>query len=113
MQEVDAFVKETLETLGVTVKRLKYKGQAKTYIEYMLVVCQDISFSDDEADATEYNYRADIYSKNNYMELLAQIKQTLKAAGFSDIVVNPETFENDTGYYHIPVDFKYYTFTEE
>jgi len=31
----------------------------------------------------------------------------LKEAGFYGITVDPEVFENETGYYHVPVEIKY------
>ena len=31
----------------------------------------------------------------------------MKEAGFYGITFDPEVFEESTGYYHIPVEFKY------
>lgn len=104
---VDSTLKTTLLTLGVPVERLKYGGKAKTFITYQLVVGRDINFSDDENEAEEYTYRVDIYSKSDYIALLRSLKTALKAAGFFGIVIDPEVFENDTGYYHVPVEIKY------
>jgi hypothetical protein len=104
---VDSLLKQTLLTLGVPVERLKYGGKAKTFITYQLVVGRDVHFSDDDNEAEEYTYRIDVYSKVDYIALLRRLKTALKAAGFFGIVFDPEVFENDTGYYHIPVEIKY------
>jgi len=35
------------------------------------------------------------------------LKTALKAAGFYAITIDAETYEQDTGYYHVPVEIKY------
>ena len=107
MVDVDSLLKTTLKGLGVPVKRLKYDGRAKTFITYQLVVGRDAHFADDESEAEEFTYRVDIYSKSDYIPLLRRLKMALKNAGFFGIVFDPEVFESNTGYYHIPVEIKY------
>lgn len=104
---VDSLLKQTLLTLGVPVERLKYGGKDKTFITYQLVVGREVHFADDENEAEEFTYRVDIYSKVDYISLLNSMKTALKAAGFFGLVIDPEVYENDTGYYHIPVEIKY------
>ena len=64
--------------------------------------------ADDEMHGTEYTYRVDIYSKRDYIALLRRVKQALKAAGFYGLVIDPEVYEQDTGFYHVPIEAKYY-----
>lgn len=104
---VDALLKTTLEGLGYPVERLKYDDKAKTYITYQLVVGRDVHFSDDENGAEEFTYRVDIYSRGDYIALMRSAKRALKEAGFYGITFDPEVFEENTGYYHVPVEFKY------
>ena len=104
---VDSILNTTLLTLGVPVERLKYGGKANTFITYQLVVGREVFYSDDESGAEEYTYRVDVYSKSDYIALLRSLKTALKSAGFFGITFDPEVFENDTGYYHIPVEIKY------
>ena len=68
--------------------------------------------ADDETHGTEYTYRVDIYSKRDYIALLRRVKQALKAAGFYGLVIDPEVYEQDTGFYHVPIEAKYYEQTE-
>lgn len=103
----DSLLKTTLEGLGVPVERLKYDGKAETFITYQLVVGRDAHFADDDSEAEEFTYRVDIYSKLDYIALLRRLKTAVKAAGFYAITFDPEVFESDTGYYHIPVEIKY------
>ncbi|MDL2206493.1 hypothetical protein LJC33_06225 [Eubacteriales bacterium OttesenSCG-928-N13] len=105
--DVDRLLKQTLEALGVPVARLKYDGKAKTFITYQLVVGRDTHFTDDDSDAEEFTYRVDIYSKSDYIALMRRAKTALKSAGFFGIVFDPEVFERDTGYFHVPVEIKY------
>ena len=117
MTDVDTLVKTTLEKLGYPVERLIYTGKAETFITYQIVVgldthfsvgvLQDKRFSDDESGAEEFTYRADIYSRVDYIALMRSAKRALKEAGFYGITFDPEVFEENTGYYHVPVEFKY------
>ncbi|MDR2513746.1 MAG: hypothetical protein LBD02_00875 [Christensenellaceae bacterium] len=102
---VDSLVKSTLAALGVPVARLRYKGKANTYITFQLVLGRDAAFADDEDIAKEQFYRADIYSKTDYVALVRQAERALKQAGFYGITVNAEAYENDTGFYHVPLEF--------
>lgn len=105
---VDALLKTTLDALCPHVARLVFRGKAGTYITYQLVLSQDKDAADDDMQGTEYTYRVDIYSKRDYMALLRRTKRELQAAGFYGIVVDPEVFENDTGFYHVPIEAKFY-----
>ena len=105
--DVVSLVKTTLEKLGYPVERLIYTGKAETFITYQIVVGLDTHFSDDESGAEEFTYRADIYSRVDYIALMRSAKRALKEAGFYGITFDPEVFEENTGYYHVPVEFKY------
>jgi len=107
-QEVDALALSTLKSLGLPVARVFYTGNAEQWISYHILSGCDTEFADDAPGATEYTYRAHIFSKTNYMPILKRMRRKLKAAGFDGVEVEAELYEEDTGYYHIPVKF-YYT----
>ena len=109
---VDRLLKSTLDALCPNVARLFFRGKAGTYITYQLVSSEDMAAADDETHGTEYTYRVDIYSKRDYIALLRRVKQALKAAGFYGLVIDPEVYERDTGFYHVPIEAKYYEQTE-
>ena len=96
---VDRLLKSTLDALCPNVARLFFRGKAGTYITYQLVSSEDMAAADDETHGTEYTYRVDIYSKRDYIALLRRVKQALKAAGFYGLVIDPEVYERDTGFY--------------
>lgn len=109
---VDSLLKTTLDAICPNVARLFFRGKAGTYITYQLVSSEDMAAADDETHGTEYTYRVDIYSKRDYIALLRRAKQALKAAGFYGLVIDPEVYEQDTGFYHVPIEAKYYEQTE-
>ena len=111
MDNVDSLLKTTLEGLGVPVERLKMQKKIKpeAYITYQLVTSRERAFADDDNEAEEVTYRVDIYSQSDYIALLLDLKRALKAAGFFGTSVDPEVFERDTGYYHVPVETKIIT----
>lgn len=107
MKNVDSLLKAELDKLGVPVERLKYGGRAACFIVYQLVVGRGTFFSDDEEGAQEFTYQVHVYSKRDYLDLLQRLVAGLKAVGFYGITIDAESYEQDTGYYHIPVEIKY------
>ena len=103
----EAAIKTALESLGVPVGRLTFRGNANTFVTYQLVISAERDFSDDENAAEEYTYRIDLFSRVDYIALMRNTKRALKEAGFYGITFDPEVFEENTGYYHVPVEFKY------
>lgn len=107
MTTVDENLKTLLLTCCSNVARLKYNGKASTYITYQIVTISDKQFADDDNECVEHFYRIDLYSKGNYMTTLDNLKNALKGAGWNEVVINNEIYEQDTGYHHVPVDAKY------
>ncbi len=104
---VDGLVKSTLAGLGKPVERLRFTKEAETFITFQLILAKDAAFADDESTAKEYLYRADIYSRSDYIGLVRQAERALKAAGFYGVTVNAEVYESGTRYYHVPIEFYY------
>lgn len=105
--DVDSLLKTTLEGLGAPVERLVFTGNAPVFFTYQFVLGADTAFADDESSAEEFLYRIDLYTKGDFFALLRRTKQALKAVGFYGITVDPEVYEQDTGYYHVPIEMKY------
>ena len=110
MSSPDALIKQALMTVCKNVSRLYYKGKASTFITFQLVTGSEVHHTDDDNEGREYSYRFDIYSKKDYTELVHQSIAALKAVGFYGAYIDPEVYENDTGYYHIPVEIKYFSY---
>jgi hypothetical protein len=112
MIDIDGLVQETLNGLGVEAPRLIYKGKADQYITWQRLIGQDAAFADDEATAADIAFRADIFSKSDFTALRNSLKQALKTANFNEITDSAESYEKDTGYFHVSVDFSYFDDTE-
>lgn len=100
-------IKRALESVGVPVKRLLYRGDAQTFITYQLVISAERDFSDDKNETEEFTYRVDLYSRSDYIAVLRRMKRALKEAGFYSISAAAELYENDTKFFHVPVTVKY------
>ena len=84
---------------------LSYTGNADSYLTYYTWQEQPENFFDDEHH-TEIAYGTiDIFSKGNFKGILKEVKKILKANKFTWTDNGPETFERETGYYHVPVNF--------
>ena len=45
------------------------------------------------------------FSKSNFKDILESVKEKLMQYGFTWTDNGPGTYEQDTGYYHVPVNF--------
>lgn len=100
-------LKQTLDTLGVPVQRLTYSGSAETFITYQCITSTETAFADDDNEAEEFLYRVDIFSRRDYIALLRQTKRALKLAGFYGVTIEAELYENDTRFFHVPINAYY------
>ncbi len=106
---VEALLKSTLETQGHPVERLLYTGTPiDTYITFQVMLIQSDTAADDEITSEVYLCRVDIFTKGDFTELRDNVRAALKAAGFRGITVDPEVYEKDTHFYHVPINAKYY-----
>lgn len=90
---------------NIPIAFLNYTGKSDTYLIYYTWFDKPEDFYDDEHH-TEVAYGTiDIFSKGNFKNILRQVKNKLKQNGFTWTDNGPETFEHETGYYHVPVNF--------
>ena len=50
-----------------------------------------------------HTFRVDLFSKDDFTDLLKSTLEVLKQAGFTISSVDPEDYEKDTGFYHVPI----------
>jgi len=103
----DSHLHQTLTALGVPVERLRFTGEADTYITWQTISGNEMAFADDDSEEYEHYYRIDLFSRRNYVEKLIELRNALKAAGFYGTSVNTEQIENDTKYYHASLNTYY------
>lgn len=103
----DAHLQKTLASLGVPVERLRFTGKADTYLTWRTISGNERNFADDENEEYEHFYRIDLFSRENYVEKLVELREALKTAGFYGTSVNAEQYEKDTKYYHASLNTNY------
>jgi len=106
-EDVDDLVKLTLESLGLPVARIFFTGKAESWITYQLLLGRETGHADDEAVREGFLYRAHVFSRTNYLPIVKRVRKVLKAAGFDSIEFEAEIYEEDTGFYHIPIKFNF------
>lgn len=107
MVKSDRLLKKTIDALGIPCQRLKFDGKADEYVVYQLIVSSDVEENDDETYTAECLYRIDFFSKSNFTKKVESIVKALKKAGFYGITREGEIYEDDTKYYHVPLECKY------
>lgn len=108
IRSVDTLLKDTLATHCSTVARLYTTKKSQTFILYHLVDTAPQNYSDDARQGTEYYYRIDIFSKQDYLTLIEEIVKSLEENDFYGIKLNEEMIETETSYYHIPMDVYFF-----
>ena len=104
---INSPVENALSGVGCPIRPIKVTDGKKpeTYITYYTYLETGELYGDDE-ELTESTFGTiDIFSKINFKRLVDEVKRALKKAGFTVVSSGPEMWEDDTGYYHVPVDF--------
>lgn len=102
-----AFQNFTVNQKHIPIAFLNYTGKSDAYLTYYTWQEHAGDFYDDQYHAEISYGTVSIFSTGNFKEILRQVKQKLKENGFTWTDNGPETFERDTGYYHVPVNFFY------
>ena len=97
----------TVSGKEIPVKYMYYHGNGEPYIVWMEENLDgSISGDDDLLGVVEY-YDFDIYSKNNFLEIIEQLKALLKGYNFKwqPARSSADMYETETGYYHKTISF--------
>lgn len=65
------------------------------------------TFGDGEEVSTDHYLQLDVWSKNDYTELVNQVIAAMKAAGFTKQPGDADEFEEETKVYHKVLKFHY------
>ncbi|APM39871.1 hypothetical protein [Clostridium kluyveri] len=96
---INSLIVQTLEPLKVPVSFQKYRGKENTYITFFNYLEQGEHYADNEEKETGYYIQIDVWSKNDYTELVENVTNSMKAAGFRRTSA-ADLFEEDTKIYH-------------
>lgn len=97
---------DTLSPIGVPVTFQNYAGKETTYITFFTYLEQGEEFADDEEIVTGHYIQVDVWSKGNYMEVVNEVKERMKQAGFRRRS-EYELYEKDTKIFHKVLRFVY------
>ncbi|WP_411679848.1 hypothetical protein [Clostridium thailandense] len=101
---INSLILEALKPLKVPVSFQKYNGKEHTYITFFNYLEQGEQYADNEEKATGYYIQVDVWSKNDYTELVEKVKNYMRFAGFIRTSA-ADLFENDTKIYHKAMRF--------
>lgn len=101
-------IKEVLKPLGVPVEQSNYDGEESTYIVFNEYNQAPMLSADDQEISTKYFYQVDVFSKYNYNNLVKDLKQLMKEAGFGRMFES-ETYETNLMRHRKILRFSYVT----
>ena len=97
---------DILNPTGVTVTKLKYTGNATTYITYFTYNEQGEAFAENTEKDTSYFVQVDIWTKNEFEDLYKQVLVLMTAEGYYRSYAH-ELYESDTQIKHKVIRFQY------
>lgn len=103
MFNFNAEIENTLNNkVGCPVSFMHYKGNADTYITYMQLDKDNTLAGDDQILGCVQYYDFDVYSKTNYLPIVAKLIELMTAAGwtYQPSRDSPDMYETDTEFYH-------------
>lgn len=101
---INSLIIEALKPLKVPVSFQKYNGKESTYITFFNYLEHGEQYADNEEKATGYYIQIDVWSKNDYTELVENVRNAMKAAGFIRTSA-ADLFESDIKIYHKAMRF--------
>lgn len=98
-------IKEILEGVGVPVQRGIYtaRDRPEQYITYQRINTQPIAAADDDVVEEIEMWRVNIVSKCDFEGVLKKAKRALKEAGCYVNEIETEIYEEETGYWMVPI----------
>ena len=96
----------TVGNKKIPTAHIKYKGKETTYVVWTIIGNAPALSGDDEPIYGIATVDVDIYSKGNYLKVLAEVKRLMKINEWIWTEDSTEMFEDDTGLYHITATFE-------
>lgn len=89
----------------IPISFMQYFGSENEYLTYYTWSEKPELFSDNTYNAEVCYGTIDVWSKENFKELLEAVKQKLKQNNFIWTDNAAEIYEPQTGFFHVPVNF--------
>ncbi len=95
----------TVDGIDIPIAYQLNEEKRDIFLTYYTRIERPEEFADDLPILEGTYGTINIYSKLDFKLLLKEVKRILKKNGFTVTDSGPEDFEEDTGFYHIPVNF--------
>lgn len=102
---INPIIENAFKNYKIPISHIKYNGKSDSYLTYYTWQELPDDFSDDDNDIEIAYGTIDIFSKGNYKETLKDVKRILKDNDFLVTDVGAEMYEEETQFYHVPVNF--------
>lgn len=103
---INRLILDALKPLNLPVTFQKYTGKVSTYITFHEYFTGGEEYEDDEEKYTGHYIQVDIWSKNDYTDIVREVRDRLQTAGFKRLN-EADLYEPDTGIYHKALKFFY------
>jgi hypothetical protein len=103
---INSLIIDALTPTGVPVDFQQYIGEESTYITFLFYDESGFLFADNIEQETAYYVQIDVWSKNDYTDLVDQVKSILSNKGFAKTSA-VDLYEQDTKIYHKAMRFVY------
>lgn len=101
---INSDILTALKDIGVPVSFQRHTGTADTYITFFTYLDRPELHSDDRETVTGYYVQIDVWSKNDYTELVKSVHEKMSAVGFRKQGFY-DLYEDDTRMYHKAMRF--------
>lgn len=91
---------------AIPVAHLKYKGNETTFVVWTITGNEPALSGNDVQLYSIGTVDVDVYSKGNYLSVLAEVKRLMKQNDWVWTGDSVEMYEDDTGLYHITSSYE-------
>lgn len=102
---LNQMILSTLASLDIPVAFQTYSGNAETYITFFIYLDKIEVHADDDEFITGQYIQLDIWAKGDYTNLVKEIHQSMKEAGFIKLNFY-DLYEKDLKIYHKVMRYK-------
>lgn len=103
---LNKLIMDTLKPLGIPVAFGNYNQAEDTYIVFIEYNQAPQINADDDEIITKHFFQVDVFSRNNYLQLIKDVKRLMKQAGFGRMFES-ETYDDDMKMYRKILRFNY------
>lgn len=105
---INKIIKDALRPLNIPVSKHYYKGEENTYITFFSFLDNPEFYSDNKLVKMGCYIQLDIFTREDYSDLVIKVDRLMEDAGFIKRASGPESYDENTGTYQKPLRFLFY-----